>query len=134
MNRVVDLYARIKSDIINLEPDYISFLVGVNDASHEIYSQNGVSADKYEKIYCMMIKKIQEALPNVKMMMLEPFCLRGSITDNEEAIVGMWEKMNFTVRDMAKRARRVAEKYDIPFISLQDKLNEFASQTKKTFG
>ena len=30
-NRIVDLYARIKADIINLAPDYISILIGVND-------------------------------------------------------------------------------------------------------
>ena len=50
-NRSVDLYARIKSDIINLQPDYISFLIGVNDVWQEIGSCNGVSAEKYEKIY-----------------------------------------------------------------------------------
>lgn len=30
-NRVVDIYARIKQDIINLKPDVMSILVGVND-------------------------------------------------------------------------------------------------------
>ena len=28
-NRIVDVYARIKSDIINLQPDYMSLLIGV---------------------------------------------------------------------------------------------------------
>ena len=30
-NRIVDLYARIKDDIINLKPDAMSILIGVND-------------------------------------------------------------------------------------------------------
>ena len=30
-NRIVDVYARIKKDIINLKPDYVSILIGVND-------------------------------------------------------------------------------------------------------
>ncbi|MBQ9920892.1 MAG: lysophospholipase, partial [Clostridia bacterium] len=34
-NRVVDLYARIKNDIINLKPDVMSILIGVNDVWHE---------------------------------------------------------------------------------------------------
>ena len=29
-NRIVDLYARIKKDIINLRPDVMSILIGVN--------------------------------------------------------------------------------------------------------
>ncbi|MCQ2440740.1 MAG: GDSL-type esterase/lipase family protein [Clostridia bacterium] len=35
-NRIVDLYARIKKDLINLAPDYVSILIGVNDVWHEI--------------------------------------------------------------------------------------------------
>jgi len=128
-DRIVDVYARIKKDILNLEPDYISFLVGVNDVSHEIYNQNGVSADKFEKIYGMMIEEIREILPNVKMMILEPFCLRGKTTDNDERVPNMWQIMDREVREVAKRARKVAEKYDIPFIPLQDKFDELAAQT-----
>ena len=35
-NRIVDLYARIKSDFINLKPDYASVFIGVNDTWHEV--------------------------------------------------------------------------------------------------
>ena len=35
-NRVVDLYARIKRDIINYQPDVMSSLIGVNDVWHEL--------------------------------------------------------------------------------------------------
>lgn len=48
-NRIVDVYARIKADIINLKPDYMSLLIGVNDVWHEIGANNGVDADKFEK-------------------------------------------------------------------------------------
>ena len=34
-NRSVDLYARIKADILNLKPDFMSILLGVNDVWHE---------------------------------------------------------------------------------------------------
>ena len=47
-NRSVDLYARIKQDLINLKPDYLSILIGVNDVWHEYTRQNGVDADKFE--------------------------------------------------------------------------------------
>ena len=33
-DRIVDIYARMKYDIINLKPDYLSILVGVNDVWH----------------------------------------------------------------------------------------------------
>ena len=72
-NRVVDVYSRIKADIINLRPDYMSLLVGVNDVWHEFDFQNGVSAQKYEKIYSMLIEEVKAELPDIKIMILEPF-------------------------------------------------------------
>lgn len=32
--KIIDIYAGIKADIINLKPDYLSLLVGVNDAGY----------------------------------------------------------------------------------------------------
>ena len=72
-NRIVDVYARIKADIINLEPDVMSILIGINDVWHEVGHKNGVSAEKFFKIYSMLIEEIQEALPEIKIMILEPF-------------------------------------------------------------
>ena len=60
-DRTVDLYARIKKDAINLKPDYMSILVGVNDIGHEFTQQNGLTPEKYEKILTMYIEEIQEA-------------------------------------------------------------------------
>lgn len=93
-NRIVDLYARIKRDIINLAPDYISILIGVNDVWHEFSMDNGVDADKFEKIYCMLIEEIREALPNVKIMIMEPFCLKGIATENTDEEPDKWNMFN----------------------------------------
>ena len=77
-NRIVDVYARIKADIINLAPDYMSILIGINDVWHEYTRQNGVSAEKFERIYDMLIHEIKEALPDIKIMILEPFVLTSA--------------------------------------------------------
>ena len=78
-NHVVDLYARIKTDIINLKPDYMSILIGVNDVWHTFDGQeNGVEAEKYFRIYSALIEEIKEALPEIKIMILEPFTLKGT--------------------------------------------------------
>ena len=113
-NRVVDLYARIKSDIINLKPDLMSILIGVNDVWHETGDNpNGVDADKFYKIYDMLIAEVKEALPNIKIMILEPFVLEGcSTTEN-------WEWFSTEVPKRAEMARKIAEKYSLPFVPLQ---------------
>ena len=124
-NRSVDVYARIKADIINLKPDYMSILIGVNDVWHELGSQNGVATPKFEKIYTMLIEEVLEALPDIKLMILEPYALPGAATE------GVLEdgRDKYTVfrkdtEDKAAACRRVAEKFNIPFVPLQAKLDE----------
>ena len=119
-NRVVDLYARIKRDLINLAPDVLSILIGVNDVGHEVQTQNGVDAEKYYKIYCMLIEEIRAALPEIKIMILEPFVLKAEATENA------WEIFDAEVRLRAQMARKVAEKYGLRFVPLQEGFDRLA--------
>ena len=123
-NRIVDVYARIKSDIINLKPDYLSILIGVNDVWHEFSRKNGVATSKFEKIYSMLIEEIKEALPDIKIMILEPFVLKGSATASNESCEDLYPSFRAEVEQKAKAAKRVAEKFSLPFISLQEKFDE----------
>ncbi len=118
-NRVVDLYARIRADFINLKPDYLSILIGVNDVWHEFSaSPNGVADEKYRRVYAMLIEEIKEALPDVKIYILEPFALKGR--GNE----AYWEEFDREVRKRAASAKWIAEKYDLTFVPLQSRFDE----------
>ncbi|MBQ2701526.1 MAG: hypothetical protein IJF64_00915, partial [Clostridia bacterium] len=75
-NKIVDLYARIKADVWNLSPDVLSILVGVNDVWHEIQEENGVDLERFERMYRMLIGDTKKRLPNVKIMLMEPFVLK----------------------------------------------------------
>ena len=119
-NRVVDLYARIKVDFINLKPDVLSILIGVNDVWHEFGSNNGVEAEKFFKVYGMLIEEIKEALPEVKIMILEPFVLKAAATE------GNWEAFQCEVQKRAQKAKAIAEKYGLYFVPLQEKFDEAA--------
>lgn len=123
-NRVVDVYARIKKDIINLKPDIMSILIGVNDVWHEVSRQDGVDADKYFKVYSMLIEEIKDALPDVKIMIMEPFVLKGSATEATEELPDRWNMFNIEVKKRAVKAKEIAEKFNLPFIPLQDKFDE----------
>ncbi len=117
-NRIVDLYARIKSDFINLKPDYASIYIGVNDAWHEINSKNGVDTEKFEKIYTMLIDEVKAALPNIKLMIIAPYVLEGTATVDAENP----QKIELFRKDVAEKAevcRKMAEKYGLPLIELQ---------------
>lgn len=127
-NRVVDLYARMKADILNLKPDVMSILIGVNDVWHELgENPNGVDEDKFFKVYCMLIEEIKEALPNIKIMILEPFVLQGCSTVNN------WEYFESETAKRGKRAKEVAEKYGLTFIPLQEGFNKLCKKAPSTY-
>ena len=125
-DRVIDLYARVKLHVINLKPDLVSILVGVNDVYHEIIHKNGVDAEKYFTVYSMMVEEIKEALPEVKIMIMEPFLLPGLATQDTEEFPDKWSIFSSEVKKRAQKAREVAEKYNLPFFPLQNKFDEVA--------
>ena len=123
-NRIIDLHTRIRADMINLKPDYISILIGVNDVWHEYTRQNGVDADKFEILYDMMIQELQRDIPGVKIMILEPFVLPGVKTRTEDDAPGRWEHFSSEVPLRAAAAKRIAEKYNLVFVPLQEKFDK----------
>ncbi len=79
-NRVVDLDARVKRDCINLKPQVLSIMIGVNDVWHELMEQNGVDAEKFRRVYQAMLEEIAAALPGLRLILLEPYVLPGPST------------------------------------------------------
>lgn len=126
-NRIVDVYARIKKDIINLKPDVMSILIGINDVWHEFAEQNGVDAEKFFKIYSMLIEEVKEALPDIKIMIMEPFVLPASATEEKYA------DFRAETEKRAEKAKAIAEKYNLTFIPLQDKFDELTKQAEPSY-
>ena len=126
-NRVIDLIARVKSEIINLKPDYMSILIGINDVWHEINYQNGIDTKRYEMYYNMLIEEVREALPDIKIMILEPFVLKGVATEEN------WDKFRSGAEEKAAAAKRVAEKNNLLFVPLMEKFDEAAKNAPDTY-
>lgn len=127
-NRIVDLYARMKREIVNLKPDVMSILIGVNDVWHDRGDDpNGVDAEKYFKVYSMLIEEVKEALPNIKIMILEPFVLKGPSTEAD------WDIFQPEVAKRAEKAKLLAEKYNLTFIPLQKGFDELCKKAPASY-
>ena len=120
-NRVVDLYARIKADVWNHNPDVISVLIGINDVWHEIFHGNGVELERFDKVYRMMLDDTKAKLPNVKFILCEPFVLPGTAT--QESYEEFCE-----VKKYAAVVKQIAKDYGAAFVSLQDKFDDAAAK------
>jgi len=68
-NTVADLSKRWDKDTLALKPDILSILIGINDLGH------GVSAVQYEQSYDKLLADTVKALPEVRLVLCEPFGL-----------------------------------------------------------
>ena len=66
-NTVLDLEKRWHADTLDLKPDVLSILIGVND------SCRGVPLDQYEQVYDRLIIAAKTANPKLKLVLCEPF-------------------------------------------------------------
>ena len=80
--------------------------------------QCGVPAEKFEKIYGMLIEEVIEALPCIKIIILEPFVLKGIGTAEH------YDEFRDEIKKRGEAAKRIAEKYGLAFVSLQDKFDD----------
>ena len=68
-NTVLDLQGRWKTDTLDLKPDVLSVLIGIND------SGKNIPLAQYEEVYDKLLADTRAALPNVKFVLCEPFYL-----------------------------------------------------------
>ena len=126
-NRIVDLYARIRVDLLNLKPDVLSIHIGINDVWHDVEFNNGVGADKFEKIYDMLLSEVREELPNVKIILLGAFVTKGSATEEH------WDVFVPEVQKRIEITKRLAEKYGCAFVDVQAKFDEAIARHPEPF-
>lgn len=117
-DRSVDIYARIKRDCWNLEPDVISLLMGINDVWHEIGDRNGVDAERFYRICRMLIADTRERLPEARLLLMEPFVLPGTGTRDG------WEDFVREVPLRAQAVRQAAEEFHALYLPLQAMFDE----------
>lgn len=79
-NKVTDLQARWQQDTLDLKPDVLSILIGIND-------RNNVPLDQYEKVYDRLLTETQAVRPGVKLVLGEPFFLAENGPQPQDADV-----------------------------------------------
>lgn len=72
-NTVLDLEKRWQKDTLDLKPDMLSILVGVND-------RRSVPLDQYEQVYDRLLTEARSANPKLKLVLCEPFMVNHRAT------------------------------------------------------
>lgn len=120
-NKVYQLADRWDVDCLDLKPDVLSILVGVNDFWHTLVNGYKGTVDTYRHDYDALLERTLQKLPEVKLIIGEPYAIRGV-----KAVDDKWFPKFDEYRAVAKE---IAEKYKavfIPYQSVYDKAIELA--------
>ena len=114
-HKVHQLAARWQKDCLNLKPDILSILIGVNDIWHNLNGNYDGTVSTYESDYRNLIERTLNVLPGVKLVICEPFVLRcGAVSDK-------WFPEFDKFRFAAKKISNEFNAHFIPFQSMFDK-------------
>lgn len=114
-NKVPDLAARWQTDCIDLKPNVLSILIGVNDLWHKLSGKYDGTVEIYAAGYKQLLQDTLAKLPGVRIAICEPFVLRcGAVGDN-------WFP-EFTNR--LEAARRVASELSLQRVAFQEMFDE----------
>jgi lysophospholipase L1-like esterase len=114
-NKVYDLYLRLEDDVLNKNPDVVVIYVGVNDVWHKASSGTGTDADKFEKFYTAILKKLKDK--NIKAILCTPAVI-GERNDMTNQLDGDLNRYSNIIRDMAK-------KNNLPLVDLRQKFLDY---------
>jgi isoamyl acetate esterase len=120
-NKVYDLFLRLEEDVLAQNPDVVVIWVGVNDVWHKRTFGTGTDADKFEKFYVALIRKLQSQ--NIKVIVATPAAI-GEKTDFTNELDGDLNKYSQILRD-------IAAKYDCPVADLRKEFLKYNLEKNK---
>jgi lysophospholipase L1-like esterase len=98
-NKVYDLYLRMDDDVLAKYPDVVVIWIGVNDVWHKSSFGTGTDADKFEKFYLAIIKKLQAK--KIRVILCTPSTI-GEKSDFTNQQDGDLNKYSQIIRNLAK--------------------------------
>jgi len=117
-HKVSDLVARWQRDTIDLKPDILSILIGINDVWHNLGANKEIRYDEIETAYDKLIADTKVALPSIKIVLCEPFLLPGKETKDR------WNEWEPATRKIQTIVSRLGEKHKLPIVRFQKIFDE----------
>jgi lysophospholipase L1-like esterase len=111
-NKVYQLADRWDKDCINLKPNVLSILIGVNDYWHLRNGNYDGTPEIYENDFRKLLSRTQEALPGIKLVICQPFILTET-----KAVDESWLEPFSAYQ---KIARKISDEFEATWVAFQD--------------
>jgi len=114
-NKIYDLYLRLEDDVLKKNPDLVVIFIGVNDVWHKRTLGTGTDADKFERFYTAVLKKLADK--NIKAILCTPAVI-GEKTDLTNEQDGDLNKYTNIIRGLSVKNK-------LPLIDLRKIFREY---------
>ncbi len=109
-NRTEDLVARMQSDFIEIQPDIVSIMIGINDVWHHYaFSCTYTSDEAFEQNYTTLLEEIKQKT-NAKIMIIQPYLM--DVPDKQQLQAEFVEKQAIV--------KALADKYADVYLPMHD--------------
>jgi lysophospholipase L1-like esterase len=120
-NKVYQLAERWEPDCLELEPNVLSILIGVNDYWHFRNGNYDGTSEIYESDFRKLLTRTRKALPDVRLVICQPFILTKTSAVDES-----WLEPFSAYQDIAAKMAREFNALWVPFQEAFDKALEIA--------
>ncbi len=114
-NRTADIIARLDGDIVNIQPDIVVLLIGINDVWFRYLYDDATSEEQFEENLRTILEAVKSRT-KASLLMIQPFFLESVPAD---APIGMREELD------RKQAiyRTLADEYADAYLPLDEILH-----------
>jgi len=124
-NKVYQLAERWQKDCLELKPDVLSILIGINDYWHFRNGKYDGTIEIYENDYRKLLKTTKEKLPNVKLVICQPFAVTNTSAVDETWVV--------PVKTFQVVAKKLADEFGAIWVPFQDVFDEAVKHAPATY-
>jgi lysophospholipase L1-like esterase len=114
-NKVFQLQERWEIDTLAFMPDVLSILIGVNDYWHTLSGGYKGTIEVYENDLRNLLKYTKEKLPNVQLVICEPFILKGGSAIKESEWLPMFNDYRIAAKKLATEFNTIFVPYQTAF-------------------
>ena len=115
-NRVNDLEARWQTDVLDLAPDWLSIMIGINDVWRQFddcLNPDQIKIDRYETIYR---KLLEQTRPKLKgLVLMTPYYIESNLADPMRECMDAYGKV----------VEKLAHEFDAVFVDLQASFDRY---------
>lgn len=120
-NKVYQLAERWDKECLEIQPDVLSILIGVNDYWHQHNGNYDGTVEVYQNDLTQLLERTRQQLPQVKLVIGEPFAVKGV-----KAVDDSWYPQFDEYRAAAKDIAAAQGAIFIPFQTVFDQAEKVA--------